>query len=188
IRTKIGDSFAMFLLSISACIRSERGCMWRPLTAEDVLSVSQLASANAAATAADAKSARTKGRRFNRQLPRPLGFPKPPPAQSRSERTPAARRRIADCACRRVKSGSFVLNATPSPPTAMGTEAKTWVRSGQRSRISPLRIHLENKRLLAIFGENAPRSRRSPPGAPNGQELLAPLAADGLAVEAGQLL
>jgi hypothetical protein len=45
-----------------------------------LLSVLQPASANAAAIAADAKSARTKGRRVNRKLPRPLGFPKPPPA------------------------------------------------------------------------------------------------------------
>jgi hypothetical protein len=50
------------------------------LTADVLLSVLQPASANAAAIAADAKSARTKGRRFNRKLPRPLGFPKPPPA------------------------------------------------------------------------------------------------------------
>ena len=63
--------------------------MWRPLTAEVVPSVSQPASANAAAIAADAKSARTKGRRFNRKLPRPLGFPKPPlPNRDPKERPP----------------------------------------------------------------------------------------------------
>jgi hypothetical protein len=54
----------MFLLSISAIMRSDSGCIWRPLTA-DVPSVSQLASADAAAIAADAKSARSKGPRFN---------------------------------------------------------------------------------------------------------------------------
>src|SRR5262249_45373453 len=83
IRTKIGDSFAMFLLSISACIRSERGCMCRPLTAEGVPSVSQPASASAAAIAADAKSARTEGRRFNRNRPPSAQLPQASPLPNR---------------------------------------------------------------------------------------------------------
>jgi hypothetical protein len=96
IRTRIGDSFAIFFSSMSAIIRSESGCMWRPLTA-GVPSVLQPASAIAAAIAADAKSARTKGRRFNRRSPQPLGFPKPFPAQS-LPRTKTRRKasRIAD--------------------------------------------------------------------------------------------
>jgi hypothetical protein len=49
--------------------------------------VSQLASANAAAIAADAKRARTKGRRFNCKLPQLLGFPKPPPVDGCPEKS-----------------------------------------------------------------------------------------------------
>jgi hypothetical protein len=56
-----------------------------------VLSVLQPASAIAAAIAADAKSARTKWRRFNRRSPQPLGFPKPSLFNRYPEPKPAAR-------------------------------------------------------------------------------------------------
>src|SRR5262245_59330264 len=103
----------MFLLSMSASNRSETGCMWRPLTAEVVPSVSQLASANAAASAADAKSARNKGRRFNRKLPPPARLPQASgPIAIR--KTPTAGRRMADRAYRWVKRDNFVLEATPT--------------------------------------------------------------------------
>src|SRR5215510_2348897 len=67
-RTRIGDSFSMFLFSMSATMRSESGCRWRPPT-DGVPSVLQPASAIAAAIAADARSVRTKGRRFKPGTP-----------------------------------------------------------------------------------------------------------------------
>src|SRR5262245_7799255 len=68
----------MLRFSISESMRSESGCRWRPPTSGGPLSVLQPASATAAANAADASSARTKGRRLNDDSPRlrlPQAFP-----------------------------------------------------------------------------------------------------------------
>jgi hypothetical protein len=70
---RIGDSFAIFRRSSSAIICGDSGCSERNVGPGP--SVSQPASAIATASAADARSGRTRDRRFKRETPRLIGFP-----------------------------------------------------------------------------------------------------------------
>src|SRR5262249_48168019 len=133
-----------------------------------------------------AKSARNKGRRFNRKLPPPARLPQASgPIAIR--KTPTAGRRMADRAYRWVKRDNFVLEATPTPPTANGNLGQDLGKIRAKTKNRTFEDSFGKQTLIGHFqGQMALCA--SSPGAPDGQELLAPLAADGFPIEAGKLL